>query len=72
MIFNKLIKRTLDANSFIYEEVKKALVAVCVNSNESRITTLLVTTHTSRAIQIKLVIAYILEQIIMLPKYFDK
>ncbi len=33
MIFNKLIKKTLDANSFISEEVKKALVSICSNSN---------------------------------------
>ena len=33
LVFNKLIKKTLDANSFISEEVKKALVSICSNSN---------------------------------------
>lgn len=33
LIFNKLIKKSLDANSFISEEVKKVLVTVCSNCN---------------------------------------
>lgn len=33
MIINKLIKKSLDANSFISEEVKKVLVTICSNGN---------------------------------------
>ncbi len=72
LIFSKLIKKTLDANSFISEEVKKSLVSVCSNSNESRITNLLIGAHTSRALPIKIVIVYILETVTFLPKFYDK
>jgi hypothetical protein len=33
LVFSKLIKKALDANSFISEEVKKALVSLCSNCN---------------------------------------
>jgi len=33
MIFTKLVRKTLDTNSFISEEVKKALISVCSNSH---------------------------------------
>lgn len=33
LIFNKLIKKSLDSNSFISEEVKKVLVTLCSNCN---------------------------------------
>ena len=72
LIFNKLIKKTLDANSFISDEVKKALVSVCSNSSETRISALLIASHTSRALPIKLVIAHIIENIVFLPKFYDK
>ncbi len=32
-IFAKLIKKTLDANSFISEEVRKSLISICSNCN---------------------------------------
>lgn len=33
LIFSKLIKKSLDTNSFISEEVKKALISICSNCN---------------------------------------
>ena len=71
-IFAKLIKKTLDTNSFISEEVRKTLISVCSNCNESRVVTLLINSHTSRAIPIKLAIVNVLENIVFLPKTFEK
>jgi len=72
LVFNKLIKKSLDTNSFISDEVKKVLVTVCSNCNETKVVSLLTAAHTTRAIPIKQVIAYILENITFLPKVFDK
>ena len=69
-VFTKLIKKTLDTNSFISEEVKKTLISICANCNENRVVTLLVNSHTSRAIPIKLAIANIIENIVFLPKFY--
>lgn len=71
-IFAKLIKKTLDTNSFISEEVKKSLASVCSNCNEGRVVTLLTNSHTSRAIPIKLAILNVLEAIAFLPKFYEK
>ena len=71
-IFTKLIKKTLDTNSFISEEVRKTLISICSNCNENRVITLLINSHISRAIPIKLAIANILENIVFLPRVFDK
>ena len=71
-IFTKLIKKTLDTNSFISEEVRKTLISICSNCNENRVITLLINSHTSRAIPIKLAIVNILENIAFLPKVFEK
>jgi hypothetical protein len=70
LIFNKLIKKSLDANSFISEEVKKVLVTVCSSCNESKVVSLLTASHTTRAIPIKQVITHILENITFLPKIY--
>lgn len=59
-MFSKLIKKTLDANSFISEEVKRALISVASNSSENKIVTLLLSMHTSRALPIKQSIVLIL------------
>ena len=32
-IFSKLLKKSLDANSFISEEVRRAMISVCSNCN---------------------------------------
>lgn len=72
LIFNKLIKKSLDTNSFISEEVKKVLVTVCSSCNESKVMNLLNTAHTSRAIPIKQVVTHILENISFLPKIYEK
>ena len=71
-IFTKLIKKTLDTNSFISEEVRKTLISICSNCNENRVVTLLINSHTSRAIPIKLAIANIIENIVFLPKVYEK
>ena len=72
LIFSKLIKKTLDTNSFISEEVKKALMAVCSNGHDAKVMTLLSNTHISRAIPVKTAIVTILEGITFLPKYFER
>ena len=60
LIFSKLIKKALDTNSFISEEVKKALISLCSNCNENKVMTSLHTSHTSRAIPIKIAVVSIL------------
>lgn len=72
MIFNKLMRKTLDTNSFISEEVKKALISVSSNSNESKVVTLLLNFYTSRSIPIKQTIIFIIEAIIKIPKVYEK
>jgi hypothetical protein len=67
-----LIKKSLDANSFISEEVKRALITVCSNCNENKVLNMLNNTHTSRAIPIKTAIVNILESVTFLPKFFDR
>ena len=71
-IFTKLIKKTLDANSFISEEVRKTLISICSNCNENRVVPLLINSHTSRAIPIKIAIANVLENVAFLPKFYEK
>ena len=71
-IFSKLLKKSLDANSFISEEVRRAMISVCSNCNENRVVTLLANSHTSRAIPVKLTIANVLDSITFLPKVFEK
>lgn len=72
LIFSKLIKKTLDTNSFISEEVKKALLAVCSNASDTKVVTLLTNTHISRAIPVKTAIVNILEGITFLPKFYER
>lgn len=60
LIFSKLIKKALDANSFISEEVKKSLISLCSNCNEAKVLNSLTTSHTSRAIPVKLSVIHIL------------
>ena len=60
LIFSKLIKKTLDTNSFISEEVKKALLAVCSHGSDVKVMALLHNTHISRAIPVKTAIVGIL------------
>jgi hypothetical protein len=60
LMFSKLIKKALDTNSFISEEVKKALISICSNCNEAKVMSSLATSHTSRAIPIKLSVVSIL------------
>lgn len=60
LIFSKLIKKSLDTNSFISEEVKRALITICSNCNEGKVLTMLTNSHISRAIPIKTAIANIL------------
>ena len=71
-IFSKLLKKTLDANSFISEEVRRALVSVCSNCNETRVVTLLHNAHSSRAIPVKITIINVLESITFLPKVYER
>ena len=62
------MKKSLDTNSFISEEVKKVLVSVCSYCNESKVVSLLISSHTSRSIPIKAAIVHVLENITFLPK----
>lgn len=71
-IFTKLLKKTLDTNSFISEEVRRALISICSNCNENRVVSLLINSHTSRAVPIKISIASVLENIAFLPKFFER
>lgn len=71
-LFSKLLKKTLDTNSFISEEVRKTLNSVCSNCNESRVVTLLTNSHTSRAVPIKIAIINVIENVVFLPKFFEK
>jgi hypothetical protein len=59
-IFTKLLKKTLDTNSFISEEVRRALISICSNGNESKVLNLLMNARSSRAIPIKISIMSIL------------
>ena len=70
LIFSKLIKKTLDTNSFISQEVKKALLAVCSNAHDVKVVNLLTNTHISRAIPVKTAIVNILEGVTFLPKFY--
>lgn len=54
------MKKTLDTNSFISEEVKKALISISSNSSESKVITLIFNFYTSRSLAIKQNIIYIL------------
>lgn len=72
LVFSKLIKKALDANSFISEEVKKALTCICSNCNETKVLNSLTMSHTSRAIPIKIAVVNILEGITFLPRFYDK
>lgn len=71
-IFSKLIKKTLDTNSFLSEEVRKALISTCSSCNEARVITLLMNSHTSRAIPIKIAIANVIENIVFIPKVYER
>lgn len=71
-IFSKLIKKTLDTNSFISEQVHRALISVCSNCNETRVVNLLTSHHTQRAVPIKLSILNVLDAVTFLPKFYDK
>lgn len=66
-MFSKLLKKTLDANSFISEEVRRALISICSNCNENRVVSLLINSHTSRAVPIKVSIVNVIEAIVFLP-----
>lgn len=59
-IFSRLMRKTLDANSFISEEVKKTLIAVSTNCSEGKVISLLYNYHSSRAIPIKVNILSVL------------
>jgi hypothetical protein len=72
LIFSKLIKKSLDANSFISEEVKRALITICSNCNETKVLTMLNNSHISRAIPIKTAIANILEGVTFLPRFYER
>ena len=48
------------------------MISTCSNCNESRVVTLLINSHTSRAIPIKIAIANVLENITFLPKFYEK
>jgi hypothetical protein len=72
LIFSKLIKKSLDASSFISEEVKRALLTVCSNSNEAKVMNNLNASRVSRAIPIKNAIMNILEEITFLPKFYER
>jgi hypothetical protein len=52
--------------------VKKALISISSNSNESKVVTLLFNFHTSRSLPIKQNIIYIVEEIIRIPKVYER
>ena len=60
-IFSRLMRKTLDANSFISEEVRKTLILVSTNCNEGKVLSMLNNFHTSRANPIKINIVHVLE-----------
>ena len=45
LIFTKLMKKGMDSNIFISDEVKKALETLCQNCSDSKIVPLLITQH---------------------------
>lgn len=71
-IFGKLIKKTADTNSFITEEVRKALLSLCLNCSESKIVNLLHTHHMTKSFPVKQSVVYILENIVGIPKFIEK
>lgn len=71
-IFSRLMRKTLDTNSFISEEVKKTMTLVSTNCSESKVLSILINYHTSRAIPIKVSIVSVLEAIILEPRVIEK
>mgnify|MGYP001398926462 CR=1 FL=1 len=64
MIFAKLIKKGSDANSFISEEVKRALIAVSQNCSDTKIIPILLSMFQQKAIPAKINIALCCEAVI--------
>jgi len=64
MIYAKLIKKGSDANSFISEEVKKALVSVSQNCSDTKIIPILLGMFQQKAIPAKINIALCCEAVI--------
>ncbi len=64
MIVAKLMKKGSDANSFIIEEVRKTLVAVCQNCSDTKILPILGSVLHQKATPPKLMIALGLESIV--------
>ena len=71
-IFSRLIRKTLDTNSFISEEVRKTLILLSTNCNEGKVLSILNNYHTSRAKPGKINISYILEELVEKPKVLEK
>jgi hypothetical protein len=66
------MRKTLDANSFISEEVKKTLILVSTHTNESKVLSILVNYHTSRAIPVKINILSVLEVLAQREKIAER
>jgi len=60
-IINKLMKKGLDTNSFISEEVKKCLISICYSCTDNRIVQILLTHSNAKPLQIKLNITLCIE-----------
>lgn len=66
------MRKTLDTNSFISDEVKKTLILVSTNSNESKVLSLLMNYHSSKAIPVKINIISVLESLVHKENIVEK
>ena len=66
------MRKTLDTNSFISEEVRKTLILLSTNCSESKVLSILNTYHSSRATPIKVTIVFILEEMTEKTKIVEK
>ncbi len=54
ILLSRLLKKGLDSNAFIYEEVKKLLIIVCINLSDTKIVPFLLSNTQSKSSQAKL------------------
>jgi hypothetical protein len=68
-IFIKLFKKSLDANSFIVEEVIKCMTSLCMYCTSTKIASIIVNNSQTKAIPVKLRVALCVDKILDKKNY---
>lgn len=68
-IFIRLFKKSLDANSFIVEEVRKCMTSLCLYCTSSKIVSIIVVNSQTKAIPVKLKVALCVDKILEKKSY---